>query len=271
MTNHQLSSQQHPKHPRRTLTVSIVSHGRRFLSTANKKWFHNKHHDIKQKGKMSSSSSQKTSSSSRSSSGDTKTSGQANPKLTSSAATSSNTSSLPSSFVATKAKNNASFASMKTPSSNQKTATTTALTLASLLRYMEGYEVIVELKTGKRHQGILTTADDDMNMTLKQSQNDDDDELRKRFVSSSVPVDADTHHQQQSAEPSSIPNSWTLLDDDILPSHGDKDNIITTIRGSQVRYIQFPDNANLSNIVWTGREREFQARNKYRKTLRKSK
>ena len=32
---------------------------------------------------------------------------------------------------------------------------------------MEGYEVIVELKTGKRHQGRLTAGDDNVNLMLE--------------------------------------------------------------------------------------------------------
>lgn len=95
-------------------------------------------------------------------------------------------------------------------------------TLGSLLKYMEGMEVIMELKTGKRIRGTLLSADNDMNVTLDKPQNDEEELL---------------------------------------------DNI--HIRGSTVRLIQFPDNADLKGTIAAGIEQEKAAGNKYKRGKRK--
>ncbi|CAJ1925362.1 unnamed protein product [Cylindrotheca closterium] len=99
-------------------------------------------------------------------------------------------------------------------------------TLGSLLKYMEGMEVIVELKTGKRIRGTLLSADNDMTVTLDNPQKDSpEDEIE-------------------------------LLD-----------NI--HIRGSTVRLIQFPDNADLKGTIAAGIDQEKAAVNKYKRGKRK--
>ncbi len=112
-------------------------------------------------------------------------------------------------------------------------------TLGSLLKYMEGYEVIVELKTGKRHQGRLISADDNMNLMLEEEDDNDednnDDDNKKGKTDDSAAI--------------SIP-------------------LTQNIRGSKIRYIHFPDNANLPMLVQSGRERERNAAKKYQKTKR---
>lgn len=113
------------------------------------------------------------------------------------------------------------------------------ITIGSLLKYMEGYEVIVELKTGKRHRGNLASADDNMNLMLEEQQDldlqetDGADKKCTTTVSNNVPI-----------------------------------SITRNIRGSKIRYVHFPDNANLSALVRSGRERERNASNKYQKTKR---
>ncbi|KAL3903110.1 MAG: hypothetical protein SGILL_010571 [Bacillariaceae sp.] len=159
---------------------------------------------------------------------------------------------LPPSFkisnVNTAEKKNTSFAS-KPSGGKKKTSSSKAnqnVTLSSLLKYMEGYEVIVELKTGKRHQGILLHADDNtMNVILKIDQGKDE---------------AAADGQQNPRED----------DSNVIYQSPEQDPSQLSIRGSTIRYIQFPDNGNLSSIVLSGREREQAAKNKYRKTLRKS-
>ncbi|KAL3932110.1 MAG: hypothetical protein SGBAC_011004 [Bacillariaceae sp.] len=99
-------------------------------------------------------------------------------------------------------------------------------TLGSLLKYMEGMEVIVELKTGKRTRGTLMSADNDMNVTLDKPQND------------------------------SPEDGIDLLD-------------TIHIRGSTVRLIQFPDNADLKGTIAAGVEQEKAAVNKYKRGKRK--
>jgi small nuclear ribonucleoprotein (snRNP)-like protein len=147
----------------------------------------------------------------------------------------------------TTASKNASFASKSSDRKPSKTnATYKMMTLASMLKYIEGYEIIVELKTGKRHQGILVQADDNMNLILK-IQDCGEGDVKLASSTDQHDVSLIWQHSQKEADPSNL-----------------------SIRGSQIRYIQFPDNANLSSIVLGGREREQAARHKYRKTLRKS-
>ena len=113
------------------------------------------------------------------------------------------------------------------------------MTLGSLLKYMEGYEIIVELKTGKRHRGCLLSADDNMNVILKQEEKE--------------------QHNNSASATSEKSNNQILS---ILPQSS------IHIRGSKIRYIHFPDNANLHAIMGSGRERERNAAKKYQKTRR---
>ena len=132
---------------------------------------------------------------------------------------------------------------------------TSKTTLSSLLKYMEGYEIIVELKTGIRHRGRLTSADDNMNLTLEEEDDDDDDR------------DQEHKNNNEKKERSQQKN------DDDTPSDIAvvlAVNIERNIRGSNIRYIHFPDNANLSSVFQSGREREKNASQKYQKTKRKS-
>jgi small nuclear ribonucleoprotein (snRNP)-like protein len=117
--------------------------------------------------------------------------------------------------------------------------------LGSLLRYMEGIEVIVELKTGKRHRGILTAADEFMNLTLEQSQSQSQSQQRRG-----------TEEKEEQWDPA---QQESLL---LLSSSLD-------IRGPTIRYIQFPDNADLTSTVTMGVERERTAAKKYSRGKRK--
>lgn len=119
-------------------------------------------------------------------------------------------------------------------------------TLPSLLKYMEGYEIIVELKSGKRHRGFLTSADDNMNMMLK---------MIGATVGREEEIDDSYRFDRSDAAA-----AGSIIDVDME----------CTVRGSNVRYIHFPDNANLSTIVRTGRQREWDAKKRYQKTKRKS-
>ena len=121
---------------------------------------------------------------------------------------------------------------------------TSKTTLSSLLKYMEGYEIIVELKTGIRHRGRLTSADDNMNLTLEEEDEEDDDD--------------DQEHKNNNEKKKCDEQNPVVV------------NIERNIRGSNIRYIHFPDNANLSSVFQSGREREKNASQKYQKTKRKS-
>ncbi|OEU17852.1 hypothetical protein FRACYDRAFT_238280 [Fragilariopsis cylindrus CCMP1102] len=124
---------------------------------------------------------------------------------------------------------------------------TSKTTLSSLLKYMEGYEIIVELKTGIRHRGRLTSADDSMNLTLEEEEDEEDD-------------DNDQEHKNNNEKKKKECNKQKTV----------AVNIERNIRGSNIRYIHFPDNANLSSVFQSGREREKNASQKYQKTKRKS-
>jgi small nuclear ribonucleoprotein (snRNP)-like protein len=95
--------------------------------------------------------------------------------------------------------------------------------LASLLRFFEGVECSIELKTGKIYKGNVSSSDDSMNIQL-------DDCI--------------------------VPNQKSRL------AH-------VHIRGSNIRYIHFPDDADLTGLIRSGVDRERAAANKYKRGLRK--
>jgi small nuclear ribonucleoprotein (snRNP)-like protein len=123
--------------------------------------------------------------------------------------------------------------------SNNKDASET---LGSLLKHMEGIELIVELKTGRRIRGTLSSADDYMNLTLDN-------------VNEEEEIGGDTGKKE-----------------DYSGSGGELIDISSSlnIRGSKIRYIHFPDNADLTGLVRTGVERQRAAANKYSRGKRKS-
>jgi small nuclear ribonucleoprotein (snRNP)-like protein len=120
-------------------------------------------------------------------------------------------------------------------------------TLGSLLTYMEGIELIVELKTGRRFRGTLSSADDYMNLTLDDAEEQGGKPGNKK----------EDYSSSEGASTTELTN--------------DNMNILTAlnIRGSNIRYIHFPDNADLSSLVRTGTERERSAANKYNRGIRK--
>jgi small nuclear ribonucleoprotein (snRNP)-like protein len=95
--------------------------------------------------------------------------------------------------------------------------------LASLLRFFEGMELAVELKTGRIYRGVLSSADDFMNV---------------------------------------------MLDDAIMSSESTPLSRVH-IRGATIRYIHFPDDADLPAFVRAGKDRERSAVNKYQRGIRK--
>lgn len=95
--------------------------------------------------------------------------------------------------------------------------------LASLLRFFEGMELAVELKTGRIYRGVLSWSDDFMNVML-------DDAV--------------------------MSNESTPL------SH-------VHIRGATIRYVHFPDDADLAAFVRAGIDRERSAVSKYQRGIRK--
>ena len=90
-------------------------------------------------------------------------------------------------------------------------------------------ELIIELKTGRRYRGTLSSADDAMNLGLE-----------------------NPSEEGQETSQSDINNM-----------------LMMNIRGSNIRCIHFPDNADLKGTVSSGIERERAASNKYKRGKRK--
>lgn len=135
--------------------------------------------------------------------------------------------------------------STSTTSKPHKDRADARTTLGSLLKYMEGYEVIVELKTGNRHRGHLLSADDNMNLILEEEEEGESSSNDAR--------------EPQSGQQSIRSGKGTV---GLLPG------LVRNIRGSKIRYIHFPDNANIPVLIRSGRERERNASKKYQKTKR---
>jgi small nuclear ribonucleoprotein (snRNP)-like protein len=154
-------------------------------------------------------------------------------------------------------------------------------TLPSLLKYFEGISITVELKTGRMFYGTLSSGDESMSLTLTNVEtvtkpvtsnilkNIALQEASKSATTASRfddplagPQDSQEHWQQSSSPmPVSVqhqsPSSTPMLK-------------IVQIRGSTIRYIHFPDNADLSIIVKHGIERERAAAAKYQRGVRKT-
>ena len=157
---------------------------------------------------------------------------------------------------------------MSQPTSNKKRKQpgSNKASLSSLLRYMEGMELIVELKTGRRYRGTLSSADDAMDLILNNCT-----EVGKQTSSSSS-------SSSSQGEESTITASTTNNNNNNNNNSGNEEtNILKissldammSIRGSNIRCIHFPDNADLKGTVASGIERERAASNKYKRGKRK--
>jgi small nuclear ribonucleoprotein (snRNP)-like protein len=175
---------------------------------------------------------------------------------------------------------------------------------------MEGLEVVVELKTGRRIQGILVFAEDDMNITLKLSpvpsmpsslsssstqkeqthQLEDQQNNEAKRAGLKVPMGAKSNDQEKETAIFDVRSGGFLDDftDDDMSENPiarsssssaaagasgaiNNNNNTVHIRGSSIRYIQFPDNINpsLDTLVSVGMERERLAKQKYQKTMKR--
>ena len=180
--------------------------------------------------------------------------------------------------ITTERKRNSSIAGANFGANNKKTTNTATTagnsnggrgaktTLASLLRYIEGCELIVELKTGKRHRGRLVSADDNMNMMLEETtgENQEGGEKPQR---NNPKANAGVKTASTSSSVAAALTTTATASPQTLPKQHRNNHI--NIRGSNVRYIQFPDNADLPMLISSGRERERNAAKKYQKTKRK--
>lgn len=106
--------------------------------------------------------------------------------------------------------------------------------LSSLLKYFLGLEIAVELKNGRIYRGILHESDDNhMNLVLR---------------------DVNMHESHKIGYNDGSDIDYSLLQ----------------IRGSMIRYIQFPDDADLPQLVKMGMNRVKAASDKYNRGKRTS-
>ena len=103
--------------------------------------------------------------------------------------------------------------------------------LAALLRYFVGIDLIVETKHGRSFKGNLVSADQYMNLVLK--------------------------NKQKEATTAAAADGQEVFD-------------WVHIRGPTVRYIVFGANIDLAGVVKAGKDRERAASDKYRRGIRKA-
>lgn len=118
--------------------------------------------------------------------------------------------------------------------------------LGMLLRHFIGLEITVELKTGRIYSGRLNDADDFMNLILEKVQSE--------ISASKSPFVVDTNSNSQ------VSPSAAILDE--------IDYKLIHIRGPRIRYIHFPDNADLPRLVRQGIDRAMAAKDKYARGIR---
>lgn len=123
--------------------------------------------------------------------------------------------------------------------------------LPSLLRYFEGMVLTIEAKNGRQIRGKLLSADQSMNLTLEDA------------------VAMGCCHANKGR---------VLAGDSKIKSHGNSSSeannvalAMVHIRGSTIRYIHFPDNADLTAVIKQGMDRERAAAQKYQRGVRKAK
>jgi small nuclear ribonucleoprotein (snRNP)-like protein len=128
---------------------------------------------------------------------------------------------------------------MATVSTGLKLSKPSHRTLASLLKYFLGVTLSVELKNGRQYRGELTEADKCMNLTLEGAQD----------ITSTTTSSSSRSCTQES--------SGLFLE--------------LSIRGSTIRYIQFPDDCDIPLAIKRGQDRERSLTNRYQRGVRKTK
>jgi len=103
--------------------------------------------------------------------------------------------------------------------------------LAALLRYFVGIDLIVETKHGRSFKGALVSADQYMNLVLK--------------------------NQKKEKEATAATDDQELFD-------------WVHIRGPTIRYIVFGANIDIAGVIKAGKDRERAASDKYRRGTRKA-
>ena len=122
-------------------------------------------------------------------------------------------------------------------------------TITPLLRHFSGLELRVELKNGRSYFGFLDDSDDDMNLILSSS-------TSSRTNNNSSTSESSNYLRGQE-------NSSNALDNNGENELGVFNFSKVQIRGSSIRYIQFPDNADLPAMIRIGLDRKRAAQDKY--------
>ena len=144
-------------------------------------------------------------------------------------------------------------------------------TLTPLLSHFVGLELRVELKNGRCFYGYLEDCDDDMNLTLSSSPSssplsssrDETNTASTGFAGETshvASIDKNTNDEIEIKNTEEKEESANNSNDD---SMGIFQFSKIHIRGSTIRYIQFPDNADLSALIRIGFDRKHAAQNRY--------
>jgi small nuclear ribonucleoprotein (snRNP)-like protein len=166
--------------------------------------------------------------------------------------------------------------------------------LAPLLRFMEGLDIAVELKNGRIMKGELNQADHQMNLVLERAklvstnreipQNPNISDSRSFPHDASGKLESDASHEQGvdlerqgqgQIELSS--NRGNFSSCNTFASSPSRNKIqldpeeydLIHIRGTRVRYIFFPDGADIPSLIKSGQSREKAATDRYQRGKRK--
>ena len=152
-------------------------------------------------------------------------------------------------------------------------------TLSPLLRHFVGLELSVELKNGRLYFGTLHDADDYMNLILSRACSTTHARNRSNALTALPSLSVTSVSNQRgfippigtntSTDPSKI-GSGTSPISSLKEELDAIDYKLLHIRGPSIRYIHFPDRANLPALIKMGLDRERNARDKYRRGQRTS-
>ncbi len=134
-------------------------------------------------------------------------------------------------------------------------------TITPLLRHFIGLELGVELKNGRSYYGYLNDSDDDMNLTLSSTRNDEND------VSTEVVCGTHEKYRTEVYEEQPTCHTYNRVGEEENDHQQDDLGIFQfsklQIRGSTIRFIHFPDNADLPALIRVGMDRKRAAQDKY--------
>ena len=121
-------------------------------------------------------------------------------------------------------------------------------TLSPLIRFFIGIEIGVEVKNGRLYHGFLQDSDDEMNLVLTTSRTDVGSELGMETTTMATSSRGDGEKSKDEVDPSPL---------------GVFQFSKLHIRGSSIRFIHFPDNADLPALIKLGFDRKRAASDKY--------